>query len=369
MIDSRVRMSIVGVIVAGACSARSSPGSGTCRSRRRATTRPRRSSNSVRIVQRAADPRPDPRRQGSPARRQPDRERHHDRPQALAPRTHDGRERRLAELLQVPPATIRKKLDDPAVSPYRRCRSRSTSRSTTSRTSSEHREDFPGSTPSRSRSARTRTAHLPRTCSATSARSTTPSSSADAKRRTTSSATTIGKAGVEHTLRVGPARQAAGRPDRGRQPRPALRTVDRATGRSPATTSSSPSTSTCRSVPRRRSTRRIVAARATQGHELKKGSSKLAAPAGSVVVLDAQDGSVVAMASNPTYDPNEFVERHPHADRGRRSTTPNHFPLIDRAIRASTHRVRRSSSSPRSPGSRPASSAATDDDQRQGFVS
>jgi penicillin-binding protein 2 len=59
--------------------------------------------------------------------------------------------------------------------------------------------------------------------------------------------------------------------------------------------------------------------------------SHFAAPAGSVVVLNAQDGSVVAMASNPTYDPNEFVNGIPTDQFKALNDPANHFPLIDRA--------------------------------------
>jgi penicillin-binding protein 2 len=51
------------------------------------------------------------------------------------------------------------------------------------------------------------------------------------------------------------------------------------------------------------------------------------ANAGAVVVLDARTGSVVAMASNPTYNPTDFISGN--ADKY--FTDPNH-PLIDRAL-------------------------------------
>ena len=56
------------------------------------------------------------------------------------------------------------------------------------------------------------------------------------------------------------------------------------------------------------------------------------APAGSVVVLDARDGSVVAMASNPTFDPREFTDGIPTDLWGRLNDPANHYPLINRAV-------------------------------------
>ena len=75
----------------------------------------------------------------------------------------------------------------------------------------------------------------------------------------------------------------------------------------------------------------IVAAQNTQDKSFKKGFKKLAAPAGSVVVLDATDGSVVAMASNPTYDPNQFTDGIPTPEWTNLNNPLNHFPLLDRA--------------------------------------
>ncbi len=56
------------------------------------------------------------------------------------------------------------------------------------------------------------------------------------------------------------------------------------------------------------------------------------APAGSVVVLDARDGSVVASASNPTYNPADFVDGIPEAEWKRLNEPLNNFPLTNRVI-------------------------------------
>jgi penicillin-binding protein 2 len=57
--------------------------------------------------------------------------------------------------------------------------------------------------------------------------------------------------------------------------------------------------------------------------------SHYAANAGAVVVLNARDGSVVAQASNPSFDPNDFVK----GDADKYFNDPNH-PLINRALNA-----------------------------------
>ena len=54
-----------------------------------------------------------------------------------------------------------------------------------------------------------------------------------------------------------------------------------------------------------------------------------AANAGAVVVLDARTGSVVAMASNPSFDPNDFI-----ADNSDKYFKDPNNPLINRALNA-----------------------------------
>lgn len=76
----------------------------------------------------------------------------------------------------------------------------------------------------------------------------------------------------------------------------------------------------------------ILGARAAQDKAEKKGFKTFAAPAGAVVVLDVSDGSVVAMASNPTYDPNEFVDGIATPRWKELNDPAGHYPLVDRAI-------------------------------------
>ena len=56
------------------------------------------------------------------------------------------------------------------------------------------------------------------------------------------------------------------------------------------------------------------------------------ATAGAVVVLDPNDGSVLAMASNPTYDPSLFIDGISQPAFAALNDEANHIPLINRAI-------------------------------------
>ena len=70
-----------------------------------------------------------------------------------------------------------------------------------------------------------------------------------------------------------------------------------------------------------------------QGTFDKTGNGKhFAAPAGASVVLDPQDGSVLALASFPTYDPAQFVKGISPDNFAALQDPANHFPLTNRAI-------------------------------------
>ena len=78
------------------------------------------------------------------------------------------------------------------------------------------------------------------------------------------------------------------------------------------------------------------------------------ADGGAIVAIDPNDGSVLAMASYPTYQPSVFVGRPdtkklaPLLDTEGRARRTN-YPGLNRAIDAAIRRARRSSRSPRSP--------------------
>ena len=70
---------------------------------------------------------------------------------------------------------------------------------------------------------------------------------------------------------------------------------------------------------------------AAQANFDKKGGRHFVAPAGAIVVLDPHDSSVIALASNPTYDPSQFVNGIPTALFQQLNDPASHFPLTDRA--------------------------------------
>jgi penicillin-binding protein 2 len=75
----------------------------------------------------------------------------------------------------------------------------------------------------------------------------------------------------------------------------------------------------------------MVKARQRQNKDVaKERYENFKAPAGSVVVLDAQTGGVVAMASNPTYSPSKFVGGITNDDWARFNDKAYNFPLLNR---------------------------------------
>jgi penicillin-binding protein 2 len=71
----------------------------------------------------------------------------------------------------------------------------------------------------------------------------------------------------------------------------------------------------------------LAAARTTYDNESGK---RFLAPAGSVVVLDPRDGSVLAMASYPTFDPAQFVDGISEKTFGDLQDPAGHYPLNNR---------------------------------------
>ncbi|MGW2345839.1 penicillin-binding protein 2 [Streptomyces sp. NPDC001661] len=68
-------------------------------------------------------------------------------------------------------------------------------------------------------------------------------------------------------------------------------------------------------------------------HEFDKNTGEnYKADAGSVVVMEAKTGRVVAMASNPTYDPNAWVGGISGKDYSKLTGKKSNYPLLNRAI-------------------------------------
>jgi penicillin-binding protein 2 len=74
----------------------------------------------------------------------------------------------------------------------------------------------------------------------------------------------------------------------------------------------------------------IDSARQQKNVNVKNKYEQLKAPGGAVVVLDATNGSVVAMASYPTFDVSSFVDGISQNEWTALNTNPDH-PLVDRA--------------------------------------
>lgn len=238
---------------------------------------------------------------------------------------------RLAELLTVSSADIRKKLEDPRVSPYTAVPVAYDVPYPTLAYVSEHREDFPGvkAQPMAIRNYVNGTvaAHVLGYVGEINADELT----AQPKSAHYKLGDAIGKGGVELTyesdLRGTPGTDRVEVDSTGR----VLRTI--------STKQPQPGKDVkltidldVQKLAEDSLAQGIAAAKTTQDKDYKKGFKTLLAPAGAVVVLDATDGSVVAMASNPSYDPNEFINGIPTAKWDLLKNPAGHFPLVDRAI-------------------------------------
>ncbi len=235
---------------------------------------------------------------------------------------------RLAFVLQVPPATIEKKINDKRISPYRPVPVATGVSIDNITFIKEHQQLFPGvdadQIPIRSYPGGSLAAHV--------LGYTGEVSDAELKQQHDARyqlGETVGKSGAEQMfeseLRGKPQVDKIEVDSRGKP----LRTVDER----PAVPGHDVQLTIDADV--QQTVEQTLANAMLQVRGLKDSAKKggrFAAPAGSVVVLNAQDGSVVAMASNPTYDPNEFVNGIPTDQFKTLNDPANHFPLIDRAI-------------------------------------
>ena len=140
----------------------------------------------------------------------------------------------------------------------------------------------------------------------------------------------IGKSGVELTYE----RTCGARPgsptSRSTVPVPCC-TAPRCAHRRRATTCVSRWTSTCSARPRPR-WRREWKRPAAKDTAYKQGFRTLKAPAGAAIVMDATTGSLVALASAPSMDPNLFDNGIPQSTWEFLKDPANHQPLVDRAV-------------------------------------
>jgi penicillin-binding protein 2 len=63
-----------------------------------------------------------------------------------------------------------------------------------------------------------------------------------------------------------------------------------------------------------------------------ESGKKYRAPAGAVVALDPRSGEVLALASNPDFDPNLFVGSTPRGELAKLNSPDAHMPFLNRAI-------------------------------------
>jgi penicillin-binding protein 2 len=75
----------------------------------------------------------------------------------------------------------------------------------------------------------------------------------------------------------------------------------------------------------------IAEVRTLQNTDVKTAFVKYAAPAGSVVVMNANTGALVALASNPTYDPNVWVGGISKTNYALLTNPFGNYPLVNRA--------------------------------------
>lgn len=240
----------------------------------------------------------------------------------------------LAVLLNVPEATLRKKLDDPRVSPYTPVPVAIDVPYDVLAYVSEHREQFPGVKAEpiaiRQYVGGATAAHVLGYIGEINDQEL----KAEPKSADYSLGDDIGKAGVEQTfesdLRGTPGAQEIEIDSTGKVLR-TLHTTPPQAGHDVQLTLDVD----VQKVAEQALDQAITSVRTVQDRTSKESRAKnetFKAPGGAVVVLDATSGGVVAMASSPSYDPNQFAEGIPTATWRLYNDQSSHYPLIDRAI-------------------------------------
>jgi len=236
---------------------------------------------------------------------------------------------RLAEVLQTPAATIEKRLDDPRVSPYTPVPVATNVPFDQLAYVKEHQHDFPGvdAVPLAVRRYKPIAAQLLGYVGEINGDELKAH-----KGQGYTLGDTIGKSGVEQAfepyLRGTPGYEKLEVDNRGRVQR-VIAHKDPVPGDDVWLTIDA----NVQALAEESLNQAMVADRAFQDPAFKtQGFRTFAAPAGSFVMLDATNGSVVAMASLPTYDPNAFVNGIPTATWQWLNDPANHYPLTNRAI-------------------------------------
>lgn len=237
---------------------------------------------------------------------------------------------RLAELLAVPTAALTKKLDDPRVSPYAPVPLVIDAPYSALAYVSEHQRDFPGVEAQPIAVRRYPNGSVAFHVLGYTGEINQQELAAHPKGNY-SLGDTIGKAGVEQTfeshLRGAPGAERLEVDSRGRVLR-TLSTTRPRPGRDVALTIDLD----VQKLAEDSLQQGIEAARATQDKGYKLGYKTFAATAGAVVVLDATNGSVVALASNPAWDANQFANGIPTPLWKQLNDPAMHYPLVDRPI-------------------------------------
>jgi penicillin-binding protein 2 len=252
-----------------------------------------------------------------------------DRKTSDADKRHDVTQ--LATLLQVPETTLRKKLDDPRVSPYSPVPVAIDVPYNVLAYVSEHREQFPGVKAEPIAIRQYVNGDLAAHVLGYLGEINQEELNAQPKSADYTLGDDIGKAGVERTF------------ESDLRGKPGVQEVEiDSTGKVLRTIKTTPPTAghnvqltldiDVQRVAEQALAQAITSAREVQNTGNKSKFEKFNAPGGAVVVLDATDGSVVALASNPTYNPNDFANGI-STDRWKLLNDPNgHYPLLDRAV-------------------------------------
>jgi penicillin-binding protein 2 len=238
---------------------------------------------------------------------------------------------RLAELLQTPVKDIKKKLDDPRISPYTPVPVAFDVGYDKLAYVSEHREDFPGVKAEPMAIRQYNNGGIGAHVLGYVGEINEDELTAQPKSAQYELGDDIGKNGVELTYES----DLRGKPGKTRVEVDANGRVLRTLSNTPPKPGNDVRLTINLDVQQLAETslaQGIVAVKNTQDRSDKTKFAKFNAPAGAAIVLDATNGSVVAMASYPTYDPNEFTNGISTPKWQQLNDPANAYPLVDRAI-------------------------------------